>query len=53
MATSIRSIPILKSKVAKDFVRKAEDTYRKKRYTVDFSKQVKDAEEILKKAKMK
>lgn len=53
MAIPIRFIPVLTSKVAEDFVRNAEKTYKQKRHTVDFSKQAKDAKQILKKAKMK
>lgn len=53
MATPIRSIPVLTSKVAENFVRNAKKTYEHKRHTVDFSKQAQDARQILKKAKMK
>jgi hypothetical protein len=47
MATKIRSIPELKGKIAKVFINNAEIGYSK-RHTVDFSKQVNSAKEILK-----
>lgn len=53
MSIPIKFTPILKSKVAENFVRNAKKTYKQKRHTVDFSKQAQDARQILKKAKMK
>mgnify|MGYP006896935827 CR=1 FL=1 len=53
MAIPIKHIPVLKSRVAKNFDRKANETFKHKRHSVDFSKQVKEAERILKKSQMK
>ncbi len=52
MAISIKSIPVLKSKVAEAFIENANKTYHTKKGTIDFSKQTRDANKILKKAKM-
>lgn len=51
MAIAIKSIPTLKSKDAKDFVKKAKSTV-KKRGTINFSTQVQATYAILKKADM-
>lgn len=51
MAIAIKSIPTLIEKDAKVFVKKAEATVSK-RATVNFSKQMKATQVILKKAKM-
>ena len=52
MAIAIKSIPTLKEKEAKAFNKKAEATFSH-RATVDFSKQVKSANVILHKAKLR
>lgn len=52
MATAIKSIPILKEKEAKIFVKKAEAAVGK-RASVNFSKQLRTAQAILKKANMR
>ena len=51
MAIAIKSIPTLKGEAAIKFVKKAEAA-SKKRATIDFSKQIKIATKILKKAKL-
>lgn len=51
MAIAIKSIPTLKSRDAKTFIKKADAT-AKKRATVDFSKQVVASHAILEKAKL-
>jgi hypothetical protein len=51
MALTIKSIPVLKEKEAENFVKKAEKAASKSS-TVDFSKELKKAHDILKKAKM-
>ncbi len=52
MAIAIKSIPTLRGKVARDFVKKAEAA-EKNRGTIDFTKQAKIAKAILDKANMK
>lgn len=52
MAIAIKSIPVLRDSNAKAFVQKA-DTASKKTVAVNFSSQVKSANKILEKAKMK
>lgn len=52
MAIAIKNIPVLKEAVAEKFVADAKAN-AKKRATIDFSKQVKYAQEILKKATFK
>jgi len=52
MAIAIKSIPTLKNETAKTFVEKAEKQVAK-RATVDFSKQMKSAEAILIKSKLR
>jgi hypothetical protein len=51
MAIAIKSIPVLRDKVASAFIAKAESNYSKKS-TLDFSKQAKKATNILAKAKI-
>lgn len=51
MATKIRSIPVLKDKVAQDFVAIITANTTKKE-SIDFSKQALITSEILKKAKL-
>ena len=51
MALKIKAIPTLKGKEAERFVKEADKAYQKKEIT-DFSKQVKIARAILKKANM-
>jgi hypothetical protein len=51
MAIAIKSIPTLREKDAKVFVKKAADTFAR-RATVNFSKQMKATQVILEKAKM-
>ena len=51
MALEIKAIPTLKGKEAERFVKEADKAYLKKEET-DFSKQVKTARAILKKANM-
>lgn len=51
MALEIKAIPTLKGKEAEHFVKEADKAYLKKEKT-DFSKQVKIARAILKKANM-
>lgn len=51
MAITIKGIPTLKDKSAKDFVKKAE-TATNQKATVDFRKQYKSSVSILKKAKI-
>ena len=51
MALEIKAIPTLKGKEAERFVKEADKAYQKKEKT-DFSKQVKIARAILKKANM-
>jgi len=52
MAIAIKSIPVLKDKVAAAFVAEADFNYTKKKASVDFSKQVAKAEKILAQAKL-
>ena len=54
MALEIKAIPTLKGKEAERFVKEADKAYQKKEKTdkTDFSKQVKIARAILKKANM-
>jgi hypothetical protein len=52
MAIAIKSIPVLKQRTAKDFVKKANDSLSR-RASVDFSKQVLSTKRILEKAKLK
>ncbi|MEX0810612.1 MAG: hypothetical protein WD048_00260 [Chitinophagales bacterium] len=52
MAIAIKSIPTLKDKVAKDFVKNANEATRN-RASIDFSKQIQTARSILDKAKIK
>lgn len=52
MAIAIKSIPVLRGKLAEQFIDKAEKNLSK-RATIDFSKQVQIANRILEKAKMK
>jgi len=52
MAIAIKSIPVLKDKVAAAFIANADLNYSKKKSTVDFSKQVAKANKILAKAKI-
>lgn len=52
MALAIKSIPVLKSKAASTFVRRA-DANSSQKATVDFSAQVSQAAKILAKAKLK
>jgi len=49
MAIAIKSVPVLKGDVAKSFIEKADANLGKKS-TVDFSKQVAIAKQILSKA---
>ena len=49
MAIAIKSVPTLKNKVATKFVKNAESA-SKNRGSVDFSKEIKAANQILKKA---
>lgn len=51
MAIAIKQIPVLKGKVATNFVNKATANLEKK-HTVDFSEQAKNAKKILEKAKL-
>ena len=51
MALEIKTIPTLRGKEAERFVKEADEAYRKRGKT-DFSKQVKIARAILKKANM-
>lgn len=51
MALAISNIPVLKGKVAEEFVRKAEKA-EKERGTIDFSKQRASMKAILAKAKL-
>ena len=51
MAIAIKQIPVLRGKIARKFVDKAEANLEK-RHTVDFSKQAKNAQKILDNAKM-
>ncbi len=51
MAIPIRRIPILGDKVALSFIQKAEDAAKKKG-TIDFSKQIRSANNILAKAQL-
>ncbi|MEQ8583079.1 MAG: hypothetical protein RIC30_10910 [Marinoscillum sp.] len=52
MAIAIKSIPTLENQAAQSFVKKAESSVQK-RGTVDFSKQIKSASNILAKAQLK
>jgi len=52
MALVIKSIPVLKEKVAASFVRNA-SAQSEKKATVDFSRQAEQASKILAKAKLK
>ncbi len=49
MAIAIKSVPTLRSKAAKNFIKNAEEA-SKKRGSIDFSKEVKEANKILAKA---
>lgn len=51
MALVISNVPVLKGKVAEDFVRKAEKA-EKERGSIDFSKQRAEMKTILAKAKL-
>jgi hypothetical protein len=50
MAIAIKSIPVLKDSQARVFNSRANDNFKRKRGTVNFSKQVKSANKILSKA---
>ena len=52
MAIAIKSIPTLKDKEAAAFVKKAEEAAAN-RGTINFTKQIKDAQAILAKAKLR
>jgi hypothetical protein len=52
MAIAIKNIPTLEDKLATSFNGDAEKTYAKK-CTVDFSQQIKEANAILQKSKLK
>jgi hypothetical protein len=52
MAIAIKSIPVLTGKAAAKFIAKADQNYSQKKSSVDFSKQVSQAEKILAKAKI-
>ena len=52
MAIAIKSIPVLKNNVAKNFAKKAKESLALKG-TIDFSAQKESARRILGKAKMK
>ncbi|HTN38822.1 MAG TPA: hypothetical protein VL053_17195 [Arachidicoccus sp.] len=52
MAIAIKSIPVLKGKVAEEFDRKALKNFTKKKHTIDFTKQADIAAKILAKAKL-
>jgi hypothetical protein len=52
MAITIKSIPILESKAAKQFTQKAEAAFKNKA-SINFSKQVNITASILSKAKLK
>jgi hypothetical protein len=52
MAIAIKSIPVLSGKLATSFVKSATDNFSKKS-TVDFSKQINKANQILAKSKLK
>lgn len=49
MAIAIKQIPVLKGKIASNFVKKA-DSNLKRKHSVDFSKETEDARKILAKA---
>ena len=51
MALEIKAIPVLKGKIASEFVKKADASLVKK-HTVDFSAQFNCAKNILKKAQL-
>jgi ribosomal protein L7/L12 len=51
MAIPIRSVPTLKGKEAKEFVKKADEAY-KNRASIDFSEEIKKSRIILEKAGM-
>ena len=51
MATEIKSVPVLRGKVARDFVKKAKANLAK-RGTVDLSKHMETTREILRKANL-
>ncbi|AFL85081.1 hypothetical protein Belba_2528 [Belliella baltica DSM 15883] len=51
MALTIKSIPVLKDKEAKEFIKSADKSALKVK-KVDFRRELKKANEILKKAKM-
>ena len=51
MAIAIKSIPVLRDKIASAFVAKAERNFSK-RSTLDFSKQAQKADNILAQAKI-
>lgn len=53
MLTSIKSIPILTGKVAENFVNKANYNFEHKKGLIDFSKESKKAQSILKKSRNK
>ena len=52
MAIKIKSVPVLKGKLARDFVRKAKANLAR-RGTIDFSREIKTTREILRKANMR
>jgi len=53
MAIDIKSIPVLEDKVASKFIEKADANYSDKKASIDFSKQVQSADNILSKSKAK
>lgn len=53
MAITIKSIPTLENKVASAFMESAQANYSEKKASVDFSQEVKSADKILAKAKVK
>lgn len=52
MAIAIKSIPVLYDDNAKEFIEKADKAFTMKA-SIDFSEQIKSANKILEKAKMK
>ncbi len=50
MALEIKTIPLLKNKIAIDFIKKAENSYKSKKNAIDFTKQIETMEKILAKS---
>lgn len=52
MALEIKTIPLLKNKIALEFIKNSDTTYKNRSNSIDFSEQIKIMENILAKSKI-